>query len=159
MDNKTVKANLEQYKIENVKVEILKAQLEELDEISKSISSIKTDNIKINNSITADRTGKFAVRIISLMEEIEASEKKAEETRKQVERIINKIPDDSIHHVRQKAVLKLRYIDLLPWTNCTRGIFGQKTDYKEREESYYRRTTLLHGKALETLSEILETGE
>lgn len=48
----------------------------------------------------------------------------------------------------QRAVIRMRYIDIESWHNVSRMLFGTKDDFYDKSDSYLRRTTKLHGNAL-----------
>ena len=52
----------------------------------------------------------------------------------------------------ERAVIQMRYIDSESWSNVSRMLFGAKDDYEEKQESYLRRTTKLHGRALVSMA-------
>lgn len=108
---------------------------------------------------TVDRVGVIVAQIEELTEENTRLWKKVGELRREREAAIKQI------HGRgwpeQRAILRLRYIDLESWTDLTFALFGSKKDYVEREDSYLRRAYKIHGKALYELAQIvpLEQGQ
>ena len=84
---------------------------------------------------------------LSIKSEIEADiaadVQKLKEERKAIEDIIKKVnsPDE-------RAVIRYRYFHGMQWADVNVSLFGGKPDFLEKESSYLRRTTMLHGSAL-----------
>ena len=53
-----------------------------------------------------------------------------------------------IGNANERAVIRMRYVDAKSWPNVSKMIFGRNEDYEEKADSYLRRTTKLHGRAL-----------
>lgn len=58
-----------------------------------------------------------------------------------------------------RAVLQCRYLDGLSWNETNSILFGRLEDFELREDSYLRRTHLLHAKALDLLAELVRRKE
>lgn len=102
---------------------------------------------------TIDRVGVIVAHIEELAEENARLWKRASELRREREAAIKQIHGHG--WPEQRAVLRLRYIDLETWNDLTFALFGSKKDYVEREESYLRRAYKIHGKALYELAQIV----
>ena len=48
----------------------------------------------------------------------------------------------------ERAVIRFRYLMCLSWNDVADALFGGSADYLDKEDSYLRRVTNLHGKAL-----------
>lgn len=57
----------------------------------------------------------------------------------------------------ERACIQMRYIDVESWPAVASMLFGNNQDFEERKDSYLRRTTHLHGRALQRIAEYLET--
>lgn len=108
---------------------------------------------------TVDRVGVIVAQIEELTAENARLWKRVNELRQGREAAIKQIHGHG--WPEQRAVLRLRYIDLETWNDLTFALFGSKKDYGEREDSYLRRAYKLHGKALYELAQIvpLEAGQ
>ena len=149
---------LQRYETALTRIDILKQKLEVLDDRSRSPSSPTIDGLP-HGSGFRNPTDNYAVRIEELLDQIEQAEAEAEAIFKEIESAIEKMPGTTAALVRQKEILKLRYIDLLKWGDISRVLFGSKDDYTAREESYIRRTTKTHSKALATFTEYMKGGQ
>lgn len=56
----------------------------------------------------------------------------------------------------ERACIEMRYIDAESWSKVTRMLFGNREDYQDRRDSYLRRTTKIHGRALQQMAEYEE---
>lgn len=155
MTLEVAKKILNSYRMESERVNILRAQLEEVDSLAQSIRSPEITGMPHGNS-TTDKTGKYAVRIKSILDSLEEAEDSAERAWNELQKIISQMPENTADDTRRRVVLELRYLDLLSWTRVTRGLYGQKPDFEARKESYYRQVTRIHGRALKAVCAVLE---
>lgn len=61
-----------------------------------------------------------------------------------------------LKHVKradERACIRVRYIDVESWTQVAKILFGSNEDFYERKDSYLRRTTKIHGRALQQMAE------
>lgn len=56
----------------------------------------------------------------------------------------------SLNH-EERDLLRLRYIQGLSWPNVCARIYGDRDDFYDRFDSYLRRVTRMHGRALQHL--------
>lgn len=63
---------------------------------------------------------------------------------------------EQLNHSDERAVIRFKYFDRLSWEDVAFMLYGDKTDYLERVESYQNRTYKVHGRALLNLSVIIE---
>lgn len=54
----------------------------------------------------------------------------------------------------EKAVIKMKYLDMAEWPDISMMLFGMKDDFNDRYESYMRRVFKLHGSALAKMEEM-----
>ncbi len=59
----------------------------------------------------------------------------------------------------ERSVISLRYLSypLLSWNDVCKSMFDSKEDYEDRFESYLRRTTKAHGRAVKKMATILNS--
>lgn len=135
---------------------------ERLDTLRSRAESARTASISglPHTAVEAvDRIGVIVAQIEELAAENARLWTKVSELRREREAAIKQIQGHG--WPEQRAVLRLRYIDLETWNDLTFALFGSKKDYVEREDSYLRRAYKLHGKALYELAKIipLEAGQ
>ena len=102
---------------------------------------------------TVNRVGVIVAQIDELTEENARLWKRVGELRRERETAIKQIHGHG--WPEQRAVLRLRYIDLETWNDLTFALFGSKEDFTEREDAYLRRAYKIHGKALYELAQIV----
>lgn len=135
-------------------LDIMIERLEALEARLSTVSSPKLDGLP-HGSPTYDRT----LSLIAQKEQLEWQARKMvqsqTENRLEIERAVELLPKAD-----EKAVLQMRYIDGEKWGDVAQMLFGSRDDFFDREDSYIRRTTKLHGQALQNLTRIMseETG-
>lgn len=63
------------------------------------------------------------------------------------------------HGAERRTVLQCRYLDGQAWDGVTYLLFGDRVDFNDKEDSYARRTYMIHKAALEDLAQILYPSE
>ena len=149
----TAREFLAQLKAEYTTLQLLRNELEEVDAISKSVSSLTMDDMP-HGTTTPDRTGRLAARVVDLLQQIEDQERRCKAIEAETLQMIASMPRKTENECRQQGVLRLRYVNLLPWRTITRILFGNMADFDEKTESFLRRTTRLHGQALRSFETV-----
>ncbi len=62
---------------------------------------------------------------------------------------------DGKHGVERRTCLQCRYLDGQAWEGIVFLFFGDRADFTDKEDSYARRTYMIHKAALEDLAQIL----
>lgn len=108
---------------------------------------------------TVDRVGAIVAQIEELTEENARLWQKVGELRREREGAIKLLHGHG--WPEQRAILRLRYIDMETWSDTAFFMFGSKPDYIEKEDTYLRRAYKVHGRALYELAQIvpLEAGQ
>ncbi|MDO5574405.1 MAG: hypothetical protein Q4G60_10575 [bacterium] len=124
-------------------------------ELYRELNSIK------EGSTTAKITGmpggggesdKISNSIISLLE--------TEQRIKELEKLIKdegEYLDSFLFTVRdykQRTVIKLRYKEMMEWSEIRKCMYGQKRDYYDNESNYEKRTYKDHRRAIATLTDM-----
>lgn len=142
-DVSAVKKRLLDYRDIEREIDNQVERIENLEAKMYSVGSPELSDMPKAPSITQDRIGGMVAR----KEEMEAK----------VHRLIDRQTSERewiqnvLKHVKkpdERAVIEMRYIDMESWPQIALMLFGKKPDFDDREESYVRRTTKLHGKAL-----------
>lgn len=127
---------------------------ERLEMKMKSIGSPAFDDMPKSPSPSHDRMLSMLIQKERLEKEIKASVKKRDDERDFIERLIN-----NLHKADERAVIRMRYIDLASWNEVTDMMFGGKVDYIGKEDTYLRRTHKIHGAALLNMTIYLEKSD
>lgn len=94
----------------------------------------------------------------------DALERQAAEKEQDVAALYNEI-DEAIrkiggkHGVERRTVLQCRYLDTMAWQDVAYLVFGDRTDYSDKFDSFQRRVFNIHKAALEDLAQILYQSE
>ena len=60
------------------------------------------------------------------------------------------------HGVERRTVLQCRYLDTMAWQDVAYLVFGDRTDYSDKFDSFQRRVFNIHKAALEDLAQVLD---
>ncbi len=133
-----------------------------VDELRDRITTARTahlDGMPHARSTDSDRTGAVIAQLEEMETEARETQESAIATRREIEGAIKRIhgagwPD-------KRAVLRLRYVDLLSWPDVAEFLFGDDPKFWDNPETFQRRAFKVHSKALEELSKFvpLEQGQ
>ena len=129
-------------------------QVERIDYLETKLYSVgspeMTDMPKSPNVVTDRKTLKIAQR-----------DELKEETRRLVEHQVQERMwiDSVMQYIKRpndRAVIRMRYIDLASWSQICRMIFGKREDFEDKYQSYMRNLTNMHIRALENIASRIE---
>ena len=121
-------------------------QSEALERIRVRMEGIGAQNITDmpkSPSGPTDRYSDLVSRKIEIEQMIGYDVEKQKQERDYFEGILRKLKKAD-----ERAVIRFRYFHVLSWNEVTNAMFGAKVDYLDKEDSYLRRVTVLHGRAL-----------
>lgn len=72
----------------------------------------------------------------------------------EIDRAIRKIGGQT--RVERRTVLQCRYLDTMAWQDVAYLVFGDRTDYSDKFDSFQRRVFNIHKAALEDLAQVLD---
>lgn len=101
-----------------------------------------TDMPKSPNTVQ-DRTGLLVAQKEELEKKIGSLIERRTEEKKWIMSVLS-----NIGKADEVTVIECRYIDGADWKTIAKILFGMEEDYADKEESYLRRCTKLHGRAL-----------
>ena len=105
-------------------------------------------------SIDKDKIGKLVIRKEELEQEIGDALVEHNAEQAWVHKAIGGLP-----RWEERYVLTYRYIYGMSWKRLNQRIYGSRESFKERQESYMRRCTRAHWRAMERIADRIETGE
>lgn len=113
----------------------------------------RLDGMPHGGGFAGDTVGVALARIDELEREAQEARAHALKLYREIDAAIKEIsvpgwPD-------QRAVLQVRYLDCEPWEGVSEVLFGGRTDYEGKEDTYLRRCHKLHGAALAALAELV----
>lgn len=155
MDDKAqaVKSWLQRYQKAARDSESLDARVANARARTETARTSRLDRLPHGGGFAGDTVGAALARVDEFEREAREARTYAMALYRDIDATIKKIsgpgwPD-------QRAVLRVRYLDLEGWTGVTEVLFGARDDFEDRQESYLRRVHKIHGKALAALAELV----
>ncbi len=124
--------------------------VERLQARMESTSAKEITGMPRGSSSSADRLASMVAQKDELESYIHVLIQKREDSRRYIEDVVKHLPKAD-----EKAVIRLRYIGRSSWTEVVFMMFGKNDGFDEKQESYLRRVTKLHGRALEDMAEYI----
>ncbi len=148
---KKIKARLQRY---TAMLRDIDNQLERLDRMESTMTSPPGPDLSgmpRGSGTPTDRTGMMVIRKLELEEKVKATIEKERAENAAIEVMIDRLdkPDE-------RAIIRLRYFDRAEWDEITSVLFGDRTDYVDKLDTYQKRTFRLHGSALLALAKVAE---
>ena len=137
---------------------IIDNQIERLQNLvmkMQSPSSPKMSDMPRTPSPDFAKMAKQVAKKIEIENKIDRLTEHQEREKEWIQNVLDNIeaPRMSITEIaNEKSVIEMRYIDGESWPNIARMLFGQEENYEERQDSYLRRTTKIHGRALRNMA-------
>lgn len=153
-DTDAVKDWLKTYPEKLSDIRNMQAQLERLEDKLSSIGSPTLSDMPKAPSRAMDKEAELIAQKIDLEREIEQEKKNVHTLRLEIERVMG-----CLKKANEKAVIRARYLCEETWNDVTFILFGAKMDYLDKEESYLRRTHMIHGSALLNMARYIEDGK
>ena len=124
-------------------------QLLRLDMMRGDMGGLRSPSYGSEGSSSPDPDGvhRKAYRVIALEERIESDRLCAQAEHDDLERMVRRIP-----HAMERAVLRMRYFDRMPWDEVAFALYGDKEDYLDMALEYRQRVYRRHREALLSLA-------
>ena len=125
-----------------------------LDRIEMRLTSIRSSSpsdMPKSKGVSQDKEAELIAEKIDLENDIKRSQSEQKRERKSIEELLSHLKKSS-----EKAVIRMRYFDREDWSGVSCMLFGGKDDFLDKEESYLRRTYMIHGAALLNMAKYLE---
>lgn len=146
----TVKVWLLRYQAVERAIDNQIERLETLEARLQTVSSPRLDGMP-HGTPMQDRIGATLAQKEEIENRIKDMIKAQTNRRHEIEHYV-----DCLQKADEKATLLMRYIDGEQWKDVSMMLFGAKDDFLDREDSYLRRVTKLHGRALQNLADIMK---
>lgn len=121
-------------------------QLERLERLSAKmygLSSPALTGMPSSGSKSVDKLTYLVSKRDELQSSIDDKIRRRDSDRLYLQNLVN-----GLSKADERAVIELRYFDGEKWSDVNSIIFGTKDDFDEKEDSYLRRTHMMHGDAL-----------
>lgn len=122
-------------------------RLERLEDRASSPSSPNLSGMPKAPSPATDRMADTVARILDLRDEIEELVSIRNAERANIESLVKRLDKAD-----ERAVIRMRYLDLEEWEDIQMMIFGGKEDYCDKFDNYRQRVFRLHNAAIGNLS-------
>lgn len=138
-------------------VDLMIERLERLKEKALSPTAAHLDGMPHSGSFMGDSVGLDVIKIEQLENKIREKIVVAAAYQNEIEAAVDLITGKKSAEMR--LIIRSRYLDGSTWNEVNEILFGSKEDFREREESYLRRTNKTHARALETLETLANSGQ
>ena len=146
----TPKEFLQQYRDANDAINAKLDQIHRLRDLAtKTTQTLSGTQVKSSGS--QDKLAAIVEKIVDMETEVDDAIDDLQKTKRQVETAITEVPN-----VKQRAVLMRRYINGDPWPRICTAIFGNRTDFQDRYDSYLRTIYRWHGYALKNIGNVID---
>lgn len=125
-------------------------QIERIENLEEKITGIQSPDLSgmpKGQNVSKDRMLKMVAEKLELEREVRAMIDHHEQESAWIKRTVKRIkkPDE-------RACIRMRYLDMEGWGKVSKMLYGAKKDYHLRTDSYIRRTTKLHGRAIKSMA-------
>ena len=125
-------------------------QIERLEVMENKMYSVRSpvfSDMPKASSVSGDRMIELIARKDELERKVKGLIERQDVERKWIQGMLERVRDAD-----ERAVIEMRYLDGESWRSISKMLFGRFPDYSEKEDSFLRRTTKLHGRALATIA-------
>ena len=146
----TPKEFLLQYRDADEAINLKLDQINRLRELATKTTQTLSD-ARVKSSGEQDKLATIVGKIVDMEEEVDADIDNLQKIKCQVEEAVAKVPN-----AKQRSVLARRYINGDPWPRICTSLFGGRSDFQDRFDSYLRTIYRWHGYALENLANVID---
>ena len=122
-------------------------RLERMHDRAQSPSGPNLSGMQKSSNAVSDRMADAVTKMLTLEEEIGDLIEKRDNEQKGIEALVKKLKKAD-----EKAVIRMRYLDIEDWDDVQFMLFGSREDYNEKYENYKQRMFRLHSSAITHLS-------
>lgn len=149
-----IKQWLRRYRYAVDDLKSIQTRIEVLKDRMLSPSAPVLSDMPKGSSHDHDKIGRAYSIVDELEREAEEETERAKEIYREINRSIRQIRGSRTGEIR--LVMQLRYLDLLPWEDISFTLYGDQEDFYDREQTYSRKTFLIHRQGLEALANIID---
>lgn len=153
-DVESVKNRLVEYRERERDIDNQIERVERLEMKMTSIGSPVISDMPKAASPSHDKIGSMIAQKEELEICIREDIQKQEKERAEIEIILKQLK-----HSDERAVIRMRYFDGASWNDVVDMLFGGKTDFLGKEDTYLRRTHKIHGSALLNMAIFIEESQ
>lgn len=157
MSTDQVKEWLSRYAVAAREIGYLRERADAIRTRAASPASSKLDGMPRAPGFAGDRLGDVIGIADALDREADEKEQVAAALYGEIDGAIRQI--EGKHGVERRTVLQCRYLDTMAWQDVVYLVFGDRTGYSDKFDSFQRRVFNTHKAALEDLAQILYPSE
>lgn len=135
-------------------VTLLRARADAIRDRAASPASPTLDGMPRAPGFDGDKLGGIIGAADALDREAAEKEQDAAALYDEIDGAIRQI--DGKHGAERRTVLQCRYLDTMAWQDVAYLVFGDRTDYSDKFDSFQRRVFNIHKAALEDLAQVLD---
>lgn len=154
IESNEVKAWLQRYSQAWRDYELLLERFTVAETAAHSPRAAIPDGMPHGSGNPVDIVGRTVAKLEKLRAQVSAAKSKVDIIGLELEEAIGKI--GGARCVEKRTLLAMKYLDMWEWPDVNRALFGKKSDFLLREDSYQRRTFYIHADALKKLGDILD---
>lgn len=140
---------LQDYRYLNQEIDNEIERLESLEGKITAVSSPSMDGMPKSNNPLFDKMADSITKKIQLESTIKVLMEERDNKMKTIESLIRKLSKPN-----ERAIIRMRYLDLEEWSKVLDMMFSTKVDYYEKYDSYKQRMFRVHKQALEKLDKM-----
>ena len=138
-----VKRRLEDYRSDDREIDNQIERLERLEAKMKDVGAQVITDMPRSSNPSMDRMADYVSQKDYLTETIEELIARHKNDRKEIERVILHLREPD-----ERAVIRMRYLDIAPWNEVVDMMFGGAKDFVDKEDTYKRKVFAIHSNAI-----------
>lgn len=146
-----VKWRLDNFRLDEEELDFQQERLERLNAKMLEVGAQVITDMPRAPSTEPDRITDYIIKKDQLEKSVSDLLDRHSMEREMFEQIITR----GVRQPSRRAVIRIRYLDARSWNDVVDIMFGGKTDFTSKEESYLRRVHRLEGEALENMAEYI----
>ena len=155
--DQAVKEWLSRYAVVAREVALLRARADAIRDRAASPASPTLDGMPRSPGFDGDKIGGIIGAADALDREAAEKAQDAAALYAEIDGAIRRLEGN--HAAERRTVLQCRYLDTMAWPDVAYLVFGDRTDYSDKFDSFEGRVFNIHKAALEDLAQILYQSE
>lgn len=126
----------------------LKMQALRLDQMHQTVGDVRSPSYEPGkaSSTPGDGVSRSVIALEALEERVAELAHRETEEHDDLERIISRV-----NNAQQRALLRMRYFDLMEWPEIAFSFYGDRIDYLTEEHDYVTKCYRLHTRAVSSM--------
>ena len=146
-EREAMKLRLMNYIDLNREIDNQMERLERMHDRAQTPSGPNLSGMPKSSNAVADRVGSAVTKMLALEEEINQLIEQRDNEQKSIESLVKKL-----RKADEKAVIRMRYLDIEDWDEVQFMLFGSKRDFNDNYDNYKQMMYRLHSSAITHLT-------